>query len=306
MRSTVCFFASLAFLMANSRFAHASACCGTGHGLGQRLGLGEQSAVTLSTRFADRFGSYDPAGRFFTSPGGSFDADVRTDVSAIFSPLSRLQVAVTAPFVLNIKHFGDDDVGGGFGDLLFFGRFDIVPLSTASSWPAVAFTASLLLPTGRSANEAQQILAADATGLGVAEIRPGIFFEKSFGGKATAIVAASVGFRSETNGSPALRIALAPRWRVLAAAGPVFESGLSLSFGGIYEYERAPTISGMEVPDAQRYRLAALGFVGYDLPSRFALLGSVELDLPVSQVGKNEAATVAISIGLRRSFFWEN
>jgi len=303
MRSALLVLASLALLTASPRLARASACCGTGHGLGQRLAPGERAAVTFATRFADRFGSYDPNGQFFTSPSGSFDGDLRADISAVFAPISRLQVGVAIPFVLNIKHLRVDDVGGGLGDLLFSGRFDVVPLSTTSSWPAIAFTASLLVPTGRSANQARQVLAADATGLGVAEIRPGVFLEKSFEGKATVIAAASVGFRSEANEPPALRIALAPRWRVLAAAGPVFESGLSLSFGGIYEYEGAPTISGTTMQDAQRYRFAALGFVGYDLPSRFTLLGSVELDLPVSHGGKNEAALAAISIGLRRSFF---
>lgn len=306
MRLTLCAFAGFALLVAIPQVTYAAACCGTGHGLGQRLGPGETAAITFSTRFADRFGSYDPSGQFFTIPANAFDGDLRADLSAVFAPISRLQVGLTAPFVLNIKHFGGaDDVGGGLGDLTFSGRFDILPLNTANSWPAIALTTSLLLPTGRSANEATRVFGADATGLGVAEVRPGIFVEKSFGGKASAIVAGSVGFRSELNEPPAARMALAPRWRLLAAAGPVFESGLSLSFGGIYEYEGAPTIGGVTMVDADRYRLSTLGFVGYDLPRRFTLLGSVELDLPVNQTGKNEQAAVAISIGLRRSFFWE-
>lgn len=306
MRSTLWALASFAFVVASPRAAHASACCGTGHGLGQRLGPGETAAITVSTRFADRFGSYDHRRRFFSIPSGSFDGDVRADLSAVFAPTSRLQVGVTAPFVLNIKHFGaDDDVGGGFGDLTFSGRFDVLPLSTATSWPAIALTTSVLLPTGRSANEATRLLGTDATGLGVAEVRPGLFIEKSFGGKASAIAAASVGLRSETNEPPGPHIALAPRWRFLAAAGPVFESGLSLSFGGIYEYEGAPVIAGIATAEAERHRFGALGFVGYDLPRRFTLLVSGELDLPLNHLGKNEAASVAISIGLRRSFFWE-
>lgn len=306
MRSTWCFLLGFVFLVALPRVTQGAACCGTGHGLGQRLGPGETAAITFSTRFADRFGSYDPTGQFFTIPSNNFDGDVRADVSVVFAPISRLQVGLTAPLVLNIKHFGGEgDLGGGLGDLTFSGRFDIFPLDTTKPRPAIAFTTSLLLPTGRSANEATHVFGADATGLGVAEVRPGLFLEKSFAGKASLVVAGSVGFRSEMNEPPAVKMALAPRWRLLAAAGPVFESGLSVSMGGLVEYEAAPTIGGMTMVDAQRYRLATLGFVGYDLPRRFTLLGSVELDLPLNHLGKNELAAVAIAIGLRRSFSWE-
>jgi hypothetical protein len=304
MRLLSSLFVLLLVLGANPRVAQAAACCGTGHGLGQRLGPGETAAFTISSRFAGRFGSFDPQGNFFAIPSASFDGDVRADLLAVFAPIRRVQVSVAAPFVLNIKRFGDEhDTGGGIGDLVFSGRFDVVPLSTTSAWPAIAITTSFTLPTGRSANDAVQVLAADATGLGVAEFRPGVFLEKSFGGKVTAIVAASVGFRSETNEPPAPRVGLAPRWRLLAAAGPVFESGLSLSLGAIYEYEGAPAINGATIPESQRYRLATLGFVGYDLSARFTLLGSVELDVPIQQLSKNEAASAALSIGLRRSFF---
>lgn len=306
MRFDLDVLALLGALAAVPHDAHAASCCGTGHGLGQRLGPGETAALSVSARVADRVGSYDPEGRFFTIPSRSFDGDARVDLSALFAPTSRLQVAVTAPVVLNFKQLGAErDVGGGLGDLTISGRFDVFPVSTARFWPAMAITTSALLPTGRSAKDAHQLLAADATGLGVAEIRPGVFLEQSFGGKVSAIVSASVGFRSEANEPPAPRIALQPRWRVVAAVGPVFHSGLSLSFGGIFEYEGAPKIQGMVTPDAQRHRTAFLGFVGYDLSTRFTVLGSVEIDLPMRYFGKNEAALAAFSIGVRRSFFWE-
>ncbi|MBK9259959.1 MAG: hypothetical protein IPM54_09005 [Polyangiaceae bacterium] len=262
----------------------------------------------LSTRVADRFGSYDASGGFFTIPSNVFDADARADLTAMVAPVSRLQLGITVPFVLNMRRIGaDTEMGGGIGDFSFSGRFDIVPLSTASSWPAIALTAALAFPTGRSASEATNVLAADATGLGVTEFRPGIFLEHSFGGEANAIVAASVGLRSAANDlSASPSFDLAPRLRLLAAAGPVFDMGLSLSLGVIHEREGAPSIGGVTMPDADRHRTAALAFVGYDLPSRFTLLGSLELDVPVHELGKNEPAYVAISIGLRRSTSWEN
>jgi hypothetical protein len=154
--------------------------------------------------------------------------------------------------------------------------------------------------------DASNILAADVTGLGVAELRPGVFVEHVFAGRASAIFAASVGFRTEADEPPAPRFGLAPRVRLLGAMGPVFDTGLSLSIGLIHECEAAPTIEQVTMPDSDRHRTALFGFVGYDLSSHFTLLGSVELDIPLSYAGQNEPAYAAISIGLRRSFSSEN
>ena len=303
MHQPLFFLSLLAILLASPHLAHAAACCGSGHGLGQRLARGESAAVTLSNRFADRFGSYAVQGRFRMAPSGAFDADNRTDLAAIFAPIPRLQVGFAVPFVLNMRRFGNTHAtGGGMGDLSFSGRFDVIPLSTSSHQPAIALTASCTLPTGRSAIDATNILAADATGLGVAEFRPGIFLEHSFHGRASAMVAASIGIRAERNEPPAPRIALAPRLRLVAAVGPVFDMGLSISLGVIHEHEGAPTMGGVTTPESDRRRTGLLGFVGYDLPSSFTLLGSVELDIPVNQLGKNEPTAIAVLLGLRRSF----
>jgi hypothetical protein len=81
---------------------------------------------------------------------------------------------------------------------------------------------------------------------------------------------------------------------------------LSVSAGLIHEQEQAPTIGGITTPNADRRRTAALLFVGYDISPRFTLLGSLEADVPLRFVGKNEPASFAFSIGLRRSFSSEN
>ena len=295
------FFAAI--VVASPHVARAAACCGSGHGLGQRLGIGEQAALTVSTRLADRFGSYDVQSQFLTIPRGSVDIDTRTELAGIVRPSTRFQIGFAVPFVLNIRQFGSDvATGGGMGDLSFQGRFDVISLSTTRSWPAIALTAGVTFPTGRSAMDASNVLAADITGLGVAEVRPGVFVEHSFSGRASAIFAASVGFRSEGDAPPGPHFQLAPRIRVLGAIGPVFDSGLSLSFGVFHEREAAPTIDHVTPPDSDRRRTAMLGFVGYDFRSSFTLLGSIELDIPLRYVGQNEPAYAAISIGLRRSF----
>lgn len=269
--------------------------------------MGEHAAITLSSRVADRFGSYDVHGSFATIPQGIIDVDTRTELAAIVRPIPRLQVGFTFPFVWNIRRSGSDVLtGGGLGDLALHGRFDIIPQSTASALPAIALTTAVTFPTGRSAMNASNALGADVTGLGVAELRPGVFLEHVFAGRASAIVAASIGFRSASNEPPTPPFQLAPRLRLVAAGGPIFDMGLSLSLGVIHEREAAPTIEQTTAPDADRHRTALLGFVGYDVSSHYTMLASFEVDIPLHHMGQNEPAYAAISFGLRRAFPSEN
>jgi len=158
-----------ALVLASPHKARAAACCGSGHGLGQRLSRGERAALTLSVRAADRFGSNDPTGQFFRAPAGTFDGEGRAELAGLFAPVPRLQLGISVPFVLNVRQFGSDSAqGGGIGDLAASARFDLVPLATSEAWPAIALTAGLMLPTGRSAADARNRLAADAPGRGMA------------------------------------------------------------------------------------------------------------------------------------------
>ncbi|HVK65877.1 MAG TPA: transporter [Polyangium sp.] len=290
-------------LLLATRDASASACCGSGHGLGQRLGPLERGAIGLSFRFSDRFGSYGHAGAFTLAPTGTLDAEGRAELGCLFAPIPRLQLGLVAPVLLNIRGARDGtDVGGGFGDLSLSARFDIVSLTTTSAWPAIALTAGVSLPTGRSAADAKDPLATDATGLGAVEVRPGVFVEKNWDNEASAVFSASIGLRTPMTGARGERIELGPRIRLVAAAGPVFSTGWSLSAGLVHEYESAPSLGGATTADADRRRTAALLFAGYDISERFTALASLEVDLPVSSLGKNEPSAVAFAIGLRRSF----
>lgn len=298
----VCLVLGLLF----SRQAQGSACCGSGHGLGQRLNRSENAALAVSIRAANRFGSYDPTAGFFRAPSATVDDEIRADLSGLYAPVRGLQFGISVPFVFNVRTLGSDSAwNGGIGDVSASARFDILPVETLRSWPAVALTMGLTVPTGRPIADARDKLATDATGQGIFEVRPGIFWEKSFSGSAVAFLVGSLGFRSSQTDIEGHRIQRAPRLFLLAAGGPVFHNGLSLSIGLIHEHEWAPSIDSIAVPNGDRYRTALMAFAGYDLPHQLTLFGSCELDLPWSYSGQNELAAIAVSIGLRRSFPWE-
>lgn len=296
------FLLLLLLLLALPRRAQAAACCGGGHGLGARLSPMERAAIGISFRAADRFGSFDPAGRFFSIPSGYRDIELRSDISLLFAPLRRLQLGVVIPTLLNVRKTRAQSAwGGGLADVLASARVDLVPLSSPSGWPALALTCSLSLPTGTPLEQSKDALGAGATGLGAAEARPGLFLEKTWEGRATLVAAASIGFRAPRSSSLGEHLQLGPRSRFLIAAGPVFHSGLSFSFGLLHERERAPSVDSIAAENGERRRTAILGFAGYDLSQHWTLLGSVEMDLPILKLGTNEHGAMAFSLGLRRA-----
>ena len=197
---------------------------------------------------------------------------------------------------------GRDASGGGVGDITALARSDIVPVTGWKGLPGVALTFSATVPTGRGPQRANDPLAADVTGVGTAELRPGLSFEKTWDSGWFATVLASVAFRTgyEARGSD---IGLAPRLTLVGLAGPTFESlGLSLGLGAIFETEGAPSIDGVTLDGSSRRRTALLVLGGYDLTQRWTLLASTTLDLPISELGQSESLGVAPALGAR--FVW--
>jgi hypothetical protein len=99
-------------------------------------------------------------------------------------------------------------------------------------------------------------------------------------------------------------VRLAPRVRLIGAAGPWFSWGLSVAAGVLHEREAAPSIGGRAAPEGDRRRTAATVFASYDIDARWALTGSAEVDLPVPGLGKNEMVNAAVGVGLR--YAWGN
>jgi hypothetical protein len=263
----------------------------------------ERAAAGLGLRLSLRYGAAGATGRFSSLRPGDLDTESRAELSWLVSPLPRLQIGVVVPALVNVRRLGGlTEAGYGTGDITASARWDLVPLAGAGVWPAVALTAACTLPTGRPLAEAHGVLGAGATGLGAAELRPGLFVEKNFDGKASAILAASIGLRTSTSLPDGERVHLGPRLRIVAAVGPIFPNGASLSAGLVHEREPGPSIGGVVAPGSDRRRTAVLAFAGYDFAARWTALASLEVDLPWLGLARNELAAVAVAVGLRRAF----
>lgn len=285
------------------RSARAAACCGTGFGTGLRLARSERMAATLALRAQDLRGTWDATGRHTPSPAGVIDREYRVELRALTRVGSSLQLGVILPWVHAFKRFPPESgEGSGPGDVAALARWDFVPVGGSGAWPGIAATLGVTAPTGRPTHRARDRLGADVTGIGAWEVRPGIAIEKSWWTGWTAILSASVGLRLPYDRESGLggQVRLGPRAQVLAAAGPSWTNGLGLLVGLLHEREAPPVIDGARVEGAARARTAALAIASFEIDDHWQPFGSVQIDLPVNGLGRNELASWAFAIGLRR------
>lgn len=277
--------------------ARAAACCGTGYGVGQRLAVAEDAAVTLTTRLQSTLGSFDDAGRWVRDPATDADRELRADLSVIVKPMPSLQLGASAPFLSTWRKTADlDGRGAGVGDVNVFGRWDFVPVGGRGAWPGIAATLSVGLPTGRSADHAADALGADATGLGVFEVRPGIAIEKAWWRGWFVVFATSVALRTPHD-SRGGTVQLGPRWSTVLAGGPSFRSGLGVALGVQHDREAAPTTAG--VRGAGRSRTSLVLVSSYEIDLHWSIVLAAQADPPIAGLGRNEPGVVSGTLGLR-------
>jgi hypothetical protein len=282
--------------------AGAAACCGESHGLGERLATAERAGVTTSVRWRERFGAWSPRGEYGALPEGDHDRELRLDLGWLVRVGHQLQLGASVPALATWRSLGGrSSSGGGVGDVTALARWDLVPVTGWKALPGVALTFAATLPTGRGPQRADDPLAADVTGLGTAEVRPGLAFEKNWDSGWFATLLASVAVRTSYQ-ARGVEIDLAPRWQLAGLAGPRLSTGLSFGLGLLFEAEAAPAIDGATSAGGGRRRTAALAFGAYDLSPRWTLLASAAVDLPIGSLGQSDSLAVAPSVGAR--FVW--
>ncbi|WP_437960282.1 hypothetical protein WME76_11990 [Sorangium sp. So ce119] len=292
--------AVLLSLVASPTAARASACCGTGHGAAQWLAPSERAAASFSLRLTEQIGAWTAARDFAPSGEGVYRRELRAEAGWMVRVRERFQVGVSVPLIAawGGSPGGGSSSGGGVGDVSAAGRITMVEDHLSPWIPAAAFTVGASIPVGSLQDAAVDPLGVDATGLGVAEIRPGMLFEKSWG-SFQALLAASVSVRTSYRLPTGERIAPGDRAQILVAGGPVWSSGVSLAAGGLYEREGPPREDRHLIGSKVRERTALLAVLAYDISPRWTAVGNLQADLPIAGIGRNEGAFVALSTGLR-------
>lgn len=283
--------------------ARAAGCCGSSHGLGDRLAPGERAAVTVGTRDVERYGTFRSDGSLHTAPDGQVDRELRADLAFATRASARLAFALSVPLLMTHKEVpsGQSGSGAGVGDVVASARYDLPVPWEHDLLTTLTFAAQL--PTGKPSRRAEEPLDADMTGLGAAELRPGLVLEKTWESTWFATLGGSAGFRSGYTENDGSEVKLAPRYQLYGATGPII-GDLSISGGVVFEIEAAPRIAGVQPTDidADRRRTSLFAYVGYDLKSSFRLAATGSFDLPIDGASKNELSSY--SFGLLGRYVW--
>lgn len=278
--------------------AHAAACCGSSQGVGDRLAEGERAAASVGMRLLEGYATYHADGALVAHQDGQVERELRWDVAFATRVGPRLTLAADVPLVYAYRRV-DDALSAsavGLGDVASSGRFTLpTPFEQTL---ATTLTFAVTLPTGRSVRRATEPLQVDATGLGAGELRPGLVLEKTWPNRFFAMLGGSVGFRTHYTENDGSEVELAPRYQLVAAAGPV-RDGWSLHGGVVLEAEPAPTVAGRVADGADRRRTALLLFGGYELGRDLTGVVSLTWDPPLSDLGKNERAVFTAALALR-------
>lgn len=255
-----------------------------------RLNPGEQVALQFGLAGAFEVGHFDPGARFRFLSGGARSSDFRVSLSAEWRLSEQWQARLAGGWAEGFRRFGEDEAWGGAPtDLLASVRYEPAALRL------LAFSASLLVPTGRTTLESRAPLGADVTGRGAAALRVNGIIERDFGPWFTqGDLGATVSGPERGSGiNPAAGADLA------LFAGRALRSGVELAAGLRLEVFSPLWREGVRLPDSHRVRLGLLGSAGIEVSRGWSMVGSAGVNPPLSFTAVNTRAEWSLSLGAR-------
>ncbi len=261
----------------------------------------DDALVGLQFRAARVIGSFDGTGRYVSAPSGDNEHDLQQDLIGTVRVFDRGQLSLSMPFLETFRAArGASEVGGGLGDIALSGRYDAVIAGEHRWLPGIAVLAGIVFPTGKPLESASLPLGSDSTGTGAFQGTIGVAVEQIWGhlfANLTVLVLQSaprhVGSVSETLGL---------QGTASAAAGYVFDSGGAVALNLVGMRSADAVQDGNSVPGSARNK-TLLGVAGaFPLATRWRIQGSLIGDLPLQSLGKNEPATIGLSLLLMRTW----
>jgi len=281
--------------------AWAQACCAGASAIGTaRLAPHEDAIVGFGARAVALHASMDRDRRFIASPPDTAELDFDQTVVGTVRVLRHGQLTAILPVVETYRKVpGSSDIGGGIGDLQVAARYDFIEPGASPTWPGIALSWSLTLPTGRPPEKASSPLATDATGTGGVQAGADLAFERSFG-NVFLLVSGSAQWRAPRFVS-GLHEQRGPALGVLAAGGYSFKSGLVAALTASYRAEFDARLEGATIPGSGS-ELTRVGLSGgYALSDDWRMQGTAFADLPLEPLARNQPLGVGLSLMLLRS-----
>lgn len=283
--------------------AHAQACCaGAGAVTPGRLTPYELVLVGLQSKSSVAFGSFDSRATYGANAPGSGEADLEQDLFGAVRILKRGQLSLLAPLVETWRttRSTGGELGGGLGDINVSGRADFVEAGESRYVPGIALLAGLTVPSGRAPDQATHALATDATGVGAWQGNFGLAVEQNFGHwlvNLTGLVA----FRSARTVGPVSEV-LGAQLTALGALGYSFQKDSAIALLVSYTGEGDATINGATEPWTSRQLLRISVSGVYPFSDTWRLQGGLFFDPPIDWLGRNNSASMGLTLSIIRSW----
>ena len=287
-------------IAATETTALAQACCiAPGAAGAARLAPSETLLVGVDARAQSPVGTFDAAGRFRSSPAGARELVLEQNVFGTVRVLSRGQLTLTIPFVQTLRSAGATSAsGGGIGDVRLSARWDLAYADDARPAPGVAVIGGAVAPTGTPPEQANDALAAGATGTGAAQGWGGLALEQAWG-PWLALATATVTVRAEREVGTT-RASLPPRFSTGLLGAYSWRSGIALAAGATYALEGRATVDDITVAGSARRSLTTTIALQLPIGDLGRLVASVFATPPLPAVSAGEAAPVGASLALIR------
>lgn len=282
--------------------ARAQACCAsTSTIFPARLQDEEDALLGLAVRGDVVSGSFDGQRVFRGQPDGASEVDLGQTLLVTARMFTQLQLNVSVPFVETFRSASSiHDAGGGVGDVAFALRWDMLRAGHDPVVPGIAPLLSITVPSGTSIDVAQNPLAADATGLGSAELGMGLALEQIFGRTLFALTGTASFHGART--VQGVHSQLGPDLAATLGVSYTFRGGVSIGGSLMYTGSFDSTVGDVDVPNSGRALTRVAVAASLPLQHDMRLLGSFFLVPPISSIGQNELATVGVSLTLIYGF----
>ena len=246
-------------------------------------------------------GSYDAQAHYVASPSGTSEFDGELDLVGTLRILGDAQVTLLLPFVATWRTVpGLSEFGGGVGDLNLSARYDFVHAGQSTVVPGIAVLLGVTFPTGRAPEQASNLLATDATGVGAYQLTGGIALEQSFG-RFLVNLTGLAGWRTPRS-VQGVDETLGVQFQGLLGLGYVFDNDASVALSFTYIAELNAMVNGQTVPNSGR-ALPTVGLSGaLPLGEAWRLQGGITYNPPLSGLGRNQTAGLGFVLGILRTW----
>jgi hypothetical protein len=279
--------------------ALAQACCAAPSlVIPSRLQRHESYGVGLQLRGRGVFGAFGSDGGYASASNG--DVEAAQELFASARVFARAQVALLVPFIETRRRAMNlSETGGGLGDVRFAGHVELTRAGERAYVPGLALLLGGSFPTGTAPDQAELLLASDATGTGAWEGSVGLELDQRFE-RLFVTVAAAVAQRASRDVS-GVHQSFAPRFLAVASGGVVLEHDAALGgFVSALTQGGARDGSGAEIPGSAQSLVTAGVAATLPVWDGWRAQATASVDCPISGWGRNQHAGAGFAVSMLR------